>query len=114
MGWLRERWPAWVRQAAAADRVEPGESQFEALDHVLSVAERLPAGPTGDLVRRSVCELIETSSARQRRERIASLLEIIESVRRRRAAGTSHASDPDSLALDQLSAAVTQIVPPPK
>ena len=114
MGWLRVRLPAWVPQATAADRVEPGESQFEALDRVLSVAERLPPGPAGDVVRRSVCELIETSSARQRRARIASLLDIIESVRRRRAAGRSHASDPDSGALEQLSDAVRQIAPPPK
>jgi hypothetical protein len=86
---------------------ENSELLFEALDHVLSVAERLPVDPPGNDVRRSVCEMIEASSADERRARIGCLLDIIECVQRKQG-GT------DSVAINALRDAVRQLSPAPE
>ena len=71
--------------AAVRPAPEHAVALFEGLDHVLRLAHRLPAGSPGDHVRRSVCELIEANSGLERREKLRTLLAVIEEIEQRRA-----------------------------
>jgi hypothetical protein len=69
-------------KASAPDPVwsvasDPNVELFEALNHVLRLSDLLPAGVSGDRVRRCVCELIEAGTGADRDARLAGLVNSI-------------------------------------
>jgi hypothetical protein len=96
--------PAAVRPAP-----EQALALFEGLDHVLRLADRLPAGSPGDHVRRSVCELIEANSSSERREKLRTLLAVIEEIEQRRARKLEQSSH--TLIAQLLAALHSDVVP---
>ena len=96
-------------QAAVRPAPEQALALFEGLDHVLRLADRLPAGSPGDHVRRSVCELIEANSSSERREKLRTLLAVIEEMEQRRARKLEQSSH--TLIAQLLAALRRDVVP---
>ena len=95
--------------APARPAPEQALALFEGLDHVLRLADRLPAGSPGDHVRRSVCELIEANSSSERREKLRTLLAVIEEIEQRRARKLEQSSH--TLIAQLLAALHRDVVP---
>lgn len=90
---------------------EHGDALFYGLAHVLSLAERFPPGIPRDQVRRSLCEVIEAASVRERHDRLVQLLAVIDRLRRY-GTGGGRLEDADSGALQHLLTALHREVVP--
>jgi hypothetical protein len=109
-----------VRLARAARRLltgsaphtAPDRDDFEGMDHLLKLADRLPSGGSGADVRRSVCELIEANTGVERRVRVRRLLTVIDDVQKRRASGRSRVDDADAAEMEQLRDALRGLARP--
>jgi hypothetical protein len=77
-------------------------SLFEGLNHLLTLADRLPFGGSGNDVRRSVCEMIEAKSGVERRDTRRRLLRLIDAVKQRNARGRSREGDAGATEVEQL------------
>jgi len=82
---------------------EPPGALFDRLQDVLRLAEACPAGPSGDVIRRAACELVEAESSSARAACRHRLLRCVVDVQGRSRPRTD---DPSPLLLRQLAHAL--------
>ncbi len=89
-----------------------GVTLFEGLDHVLRLAQRFPAGASGNDVRQAVYDLIEARNAADGRNKLRRLLSTLEALQQRRSRGRSRADDADAAAVDTFVSTLRREVIP--
>ena len=101
--WLALARRLWRR---AEDQTPPSATRFESLQDVLRLATAWPSDPSGDVIRRAACELIEAESDRRRSACCRRMLRTLARLQGRQSGGALATGGMDPAIVKQLSDAL--------